>query len=100
MVLFLSAEDLASFNHRPMRWMRLGHEFMAAFTIMLVAGHIYARLVKTQWPKVRAMIDGGLARRDFEAEHDWRRWQPPPADAPPEERHAQHRREARELPDG
>lgn len=74
--LFLNAEALAYLGHGWLRWQRLIHD-VAAFAFMAVLlGHVYVRLARLNWPKLRAMFTGRLSAGEFRAAHDWRRWQP------------------------
>ena len=92
--LFLNAEVLASLSHGWMRWQRLVHDSSATLFLLVILGHLYVRLAKLNWPKLRSMFTGDLTRAEFDREHDWRRWQPPADDAPHAQKKAQHRQEA------
>jgi formate dehydrogenase gamma subunit len=92
--LFLNAEVLTSFGHPWMRWQRLIHDCAATLFLLVILGHLYVRLAKLNWPKLRSMLSGTLTHAEFDAVHDWRRWQPPADDAPHLEKKAQHKREA------
>lgn len=56
--LFASAENLASFGHPWMRWMRLLHDASSAMLVAVVIGHIYFGLIRPNWPELRAMFTG------------------------------------------
>ena len=96
--LFLNAEMLTSFSHPWMRWQRLIHDCSATLFLLVILGHLYVRLVKLNWPKLRSMFTGALTRNEFDAMHDWRRWRPPADDASHEQKKADHKREASIAP--
>jgi xanthine dehydrogenase YagS FAD-binding subunit len=49
LILFLSAETLATFSHPLMRWMRLLHDLAAVVFAAIVIGHIYFGLIRVNW---------------------------------------------------
>ena len=65
--LFLNAEVLATFGHPWMRWQRLIHDVSAALFLGMILGHLYIRLARLNWPKLRSMFGGTLTRAEFDA---------------------------------
>src|SRR5690625_1590107 len=82
--LFLSAEVIVTLDHNWLRWLRILHDIFAFLFTAVILGHIYLRLLPSRWPEVAAIITGKISRRDFERQHDWRRWQPPVKEHRPE----------------
>lgn len=82
--LFLNAEVFTSLGHGWMRWQRILHDIFAFLFAAVIIGHVYLRLLRPRWPALRAMITGWISRDEFERDHDWKRWQPEPPQAPRE----------------
>ena len=97
--LFLNTEGFATFGHAWMRWQRLVHDAAAFLFLAFIIGHVYVRLLKLNWPVLRSMFTGTMTRAEFDATRDWRRWQPPAADASHRDKRIAHRHEATEHRD-
>ena len=74
--LFLNAELITSISHEWIRNMRVIHDSGAWAFVAVIIGHVYLRLVVSNWPKLVSMITGDVDAGQFRAEHDWQRWQP------------------------